>query len=952
MRVAIALALTVMTGFTGLVYEVTWQKYLAALLGSHSEATAAVLAIFLGGLSAGYALFGRMTETMQLRARAGRRSPPLLLVYAVVEATIGIYALIFPGLFGGAQILSQWAPAGSPALGFLFDVLLATLLIAPPSILMGGTIPILTLALSRSLEAATRIHAWVYGFNTLGAFAGALVGGFLLIPALGLDGVSYAMGGLNLMAAAVFLILSRGELPLSHGENVSRADDASSSAADPRIPGLRALLMVAALSGFAMMTVQTILNRVGALAFGASMFTFAMVVAVFVLAIALGSLAVSALSRISLPLIVLSQWALVLLLFLVYGLMPDFPYYAHVVRSLFQDTNAAFYSYQFFSFVCLLAVLLLPIGLSGALLPLLFHHLRQALGDLGKTAGRLYSWNTIGSLLGALLGGYVLLFFFDLHVVYRIALAAVVLCAGILTVVLLRVSLVGGVVLVLVPALVAIWSLPEWDPERLDSGLFRTRAATANTYRGADQFFADRERRIVFHRDGPSTTATVRRVRNSEVGESFSLSTNGKPDGSLIGDYPTMALAALIPALLAENTHRSFVIGYGTGVTAGELASMDEMREVHVAEISQSVMEAAPYFEIGNQAPLASPKLVVHRSDAYRSLLRAEGLYDVIVSEPSNPWVSGTEMLFSQEFLEAAKQKLSPGGVYAQWFHLYEIDDAAVELVLRTYLSVFEHVSLWFTMESDLVIMGIRDPERALDIAKMRARFERPDFQAAFARVKIENLVAVFSHELVPLGVLNAIEMGGPVQTLRHPRLSHIAARAFFRDGEGRLPDLVRPESVEIASRNSLLRRLLSGGQLPPVALGIAATENCRFDRGAACATYMAQWEYAYPRSEVRAQVLEKLRKNPHNAPELRAEIIENLLAFYSGKGAQAPEDRPVVFARRQTNRYIRHFNLAIPFDRRSLENIWRSCDRPPCDAALRRAESRVGPLDIYSREN
>ena len=271
-----------------------------------------------------------------------------------------------------------------------------------------------------------------------------------------------------------------------------------------------------------------------------------------------------------------------------------------------------------------------------------------------------------------------------------------------------------------------------------------------------------------------------------------------------------MALAALIPALLAEKTHRSFVIGYGTGVTAGELASMTEMREVHVAEISQAVMEAAPYFEIGNQAPLESPKLIVHRSDAYRSLLRAEGLYDVIVSEPSNPWVSGTEMLFSQEFLEAAKQKLSPGGVYAQWFHLYEIDDAAVELVLRTYLSVFEHVSLWFTMESDLVIMGIRDPKRALDIAKIRARFERPDFQAAFARVKIENLVAVFSHELVPLGVLNAMAMEGPVQTLRHPRLSYIAARAFFRDGEGRLPDLVRPKSVKIASRNSLLRRLFN----------------------------------------------------------------------------------------------------------------------------------------------
>jgi len=732
MKVFVALALTVLTGFAGLVYEVTWQKYLATLLGSHSEATAAVLAIFLGGLSAGYALFGRATEWMLARARARQRPAPLLLAYAAVEAAIGIYALIFPWLFGGVQKLSLLLPASASAPGFLLDIALAAALIAPPSILMGGTIPILTLALSRSLETSTRTHAWVYGFNTFGAFAGALAGGFFLIPMLGLDGVSYAMGGLNLLAAAIFVVLARVTAPSASGEGPLDPAIAPASHVAPRIAGFSGLIAVAALSGFAMMTVQTILNRIGALAFGASTFTFAMVVAVFVLSIALGSLAVSLLKRISLPLIVLSQWALVLYLFLIYGLMPNAPYYAHAIRSVFQNTTAAFYSYQFFSFACLLAVLIVPIGLSGALLPLLFHHLRQSVGDLGKTAGRLYSANTVGSLLGALLGGYILLFFFDLHVVFRIALAALVLCAGILSVILLRVSLVAGVVLVLIPALLGIWSLPEWDPERLDSGLFRKRTATGLTYAGADAFFGDRERRIVFHRDGPSTTATVRKVQRSDEEESFSLSTNGKPDGNLVGDYPTMALAALIPALIAEKAERSFVIGYGTGVTAGELAAMDEMREVHVAEISQAVLDAAPYFEVGNQAPLASPKVILHRSDAYRSLLRAEGLYDVIVSEPSNPWVSGVEMLFSREFLEAAKEKLSPGGVYAQWFHLYEIDDRAVELVLRTYLSVFEHVSLWFTMQSDLVIMGILDPHRALDVAAIRARFERPDFQAGF----------------------------------------------------------------------------------------------------------------------------------------------------------------------------------------------------------------------------
>jgi len=200
---AIALLLTFFTGFSGLVYEVSWQKYLATLLGSHSEATAAVLGLYLGGLAAGYAIFGFVARRAVDRASRAGRASPLLRIYGLAEMGIGVWALAFPLLFGAVQRISFWMPPGHEGASFAFDVFLCMLLIVPPTILMGGTIPILTQALTRGLTDATRLHAFVYAFNTAGAFAGSLAGGFVLIHWLGLDGVLIAMGGVNLFAGAV-----------------------------------------------------------------------------------------------------------------------------------------------------------------------------------------------------------------------------------------------------------------------------------------------------------------------------------------------------------------------------------------------------------------------------------------------------------------------------------------------------------------------------------------------------------------------------------------------------------------------------------------------------------------------------------------------------------------------------------------------------------------------------
>ena len=929
-----ALLLTVLTGFAGLVYEVAWQRYLATLLGSHGEATAAVLGIFLGGLALGYAVFGRATRWLVERAREGSRPLRLLSFYALVEAGIGVYALLFPLLFGAAQSLSLLSPIGHDALGFAFDVALSALLIGPPTVLMGGTIPILTLALAGDLERATRVHAWVYGANTFGAFAGALAGGFFLVPLLGLDGVVWTMGCVNLLAAAGFAGLERRAARI--------APDLAQPAQAEAVPRFVAWAAVALLAGFAMMTLQTTLNRLGALAFGSSQFTFAMVVAVFVLCIAIGSLVVSALPRIPSGLALGCAWLLVALLFPLYFALADVTYWAHVLRVLFSRAEPAFYAYHLAIFLALLVVLAVPIGLSGALLPLLFHELRREVRDLGAVAGRLYAWNTVGSLLGALLGGYTLFFWLDLHHVYRIALGALIVGCAILAWLLLRSTARIVTVLVALPILVAPALLPAWRAERLSAGTFRIREVQHPSFMGPDEFFQRRLAggEVIFYDDDPTSTVAVRGPRNDpENLGNLGIIVNGKADGSLGVDYPTMSLAALVPALMAERHERGFVIGLGTGVTAGELASLDGTREVIVAEISRGVIAASPLFDHGNLAASKNPKVRFERGDAYRTLLRSEGSYDVIVSEPSNPWVTGVEMLFSREFLEAARSRLAPGGVYGQWFHMYETDVEVVQLVLRTYAAVFPDVSVWFTLQGDVLLLGFDRPARALDIDALQARFGQPDFAAAFARVEIDDFAQLIAHELLPLGTIHAVEREGPVHTLRHPILSHLAARAFFPGESTSLPLYLGAQHLEVSRRNSLLRRYGGGGDgYAEELLEAGARESCRFRRTKECVTFLARWAHEHPESARRQAVLAEVRRGlGAQQADLAPRRIGDVRLLFEREFTASRLSYARV--RELANVYATYHHHAVPFDEDVLDDVWSRCHDLRCGTARREVE-------------
>ncbi len=931
----LALILTFATGASGLVYQVTWERYLATLLGSHGEATAAVLGLFLGGLAGGYALFGVLTRKRLAEAAARGAAPRLLALYGAVEAGIGLWAMVFPWLFAGVRGLSVRMPELSPTAGFALDVALAALLLLPPTLLMGGTIPILTQGLARSTEDATRIHARVYGINTAGAVAGALLAGFWLIAALGFPGTLRAMALVNLLAGAWFW--RTGDDPDAPLPAV-----AAESASSARVPGLPAYSAAALLTGFAMMTLEIVAIRIGGLSLGSSEYAFSVVVAVFVACIAAGSLGVGALPRVPGGLLVASQVALVAVLVALYPLVPTAPYAAHRLRVIFSTHDRAFYPYFGLVFVAAGLCLAPAVLLSGATLPLIFDHLRRRYGELGQAAGRLYSWNTIGSLLGALVGGYTLLLWLDLHHVYRIATAALALGGCLLVVAQRRDPRQSGfgaaAAIALLGLAVRLWWLPGWLPEDLASGLYRLRGPVEGEERGPAFLRGEifKTKKIIFYDDDPGASVSVFEFKGGSGEVARSLTVNGKPDSATYKDLTTTVILGVLPALLAESPKRAFVAGFGTGVTSGELAELEGIEEVTVAEISPAVARAAPYFDFANHGVSTHPRVRLARSDAYRALQRSTGSYELIVSEPSNPWVTGVEMLYSLEFLRAARERLAVGGVYCQWMHQYEIDSASLALVLRTYSAVFDHVAIWYGLGSDLMILGFPEPQAPETLlARIRERALRPDFAAALKRAEISGIAALLAHELVPLDALNRAGFEGPLHRIEHPLLSHLAARAFFRGISGSLPFTGFGEAARVGRESALLPRYLAS--LPEAERAAAWTEAvsevCR-RRSEACVTFLAAWGNRDPENPAFEKLFANLRGlRPDFGAGIDGATVGGAARLLPPSASEAdaplPAGATIGNARRGSTLYERNYHHAFPFEPEQLKALWQGCRGP-----------------------
>ena len=503
------LALTFATGAAGLIYQVVWQRYLARLLGNDSLATATVLAVFLAGLSLGYWAWGRRSL----------RETGLLRTYGLLECAIGMWALAFPVLFtvvdrwtSSWRLETPWSLAGGGAF-------CAVLLIGAPTFCMGGTVPILTRALTRLLDAATRTHALVYAINTAGAVAGALVTGFFLVHLFGLPGTLRLGAFFNLAAGIYFVVVDR--------QHRSGARDATAPASTGRARLGWRLCAIAGLSGFAFMTLESIWIRFTQLSIGASSFNFSLVVAAVVLAIALGAWLAGRRAPRPPGALFRNQFAAAVSLAVLFLTLDAWPWFAYLIRTRFPSTDAGFVAFHATVFVVLVIGLGVPAGLMGATLPLTFDTAGKTLRSVGRQAGGLLGWNALGSLLGGLFGGYLLLNGLNLGETYLVALGTVVASAWIAALPLRGYRAASISVLTVAVVLLAAWF--PYDPLRFAVGTFRLRETIPQERWGPAGFYQSYygSRTVLAYRDGPDDMVGARLHSSTQV--SFEATATSRP---------------------------------------------------------------------------------------------------------------------------------------------------------------------------------------------------------------------------------------------------------------------------------------------------------------------------------------------------------------------------------------------------------------------------------------
>jgi spermidine synthase len=784
-----------LTGATALVYEVVWQRYLARLTGSDSVATALVLGIFLGGLSGGYALCGWLSRRFDKPAR----------IYAGLEAIIGFWGLIFPWLFSAVSSATRSWSFAPPGWLLLQGSACTLVLIILPTVCMGGTVPMLTRALAESLSGATRVHARIYGTNTAGAFLGVTAAGYLLVPSLGLPGSLRTVALINLLAAIFFAFFSQGDASNAPVANLSENERSTTAKSNPQPFPTWVLYAIAGLNGAAVMTLENVMIRITNLTLGSSSYSFSLLVGVFVLSLACGSFAVGWLRRLPRSLLFATQTAALAAWCLVFVTLDDWPYVAHLVRAAFQGNGIGFWLFQGAVAVALLAVLIVPVGLLGATLPLIFHELKRDLRLVGWHSGRMFSANAAGCVIGSVVGGWLLFSPLDNPGVLACALALVALAAALASWPLgklARLAALGSLVF----AAIFLWRQPAFDKTRFAHGTFNLDQMTPFSYRGPHYFYEnfERNRRVKFYDDCPAGTVAVI-ADLSEAGASAELSqllpdmpfsagdnstptnpplaimVNGKPDSNTKYDRQTLKLSAHIPALWAGQRSKALVIGLGTGVTAGELGLYPDVKRIDVAELSSGVIAALPLFSTFTHSVQNDPRLHIHSGDAFRVLGRSHEQWNIIISEPSNPWVTGVDMLFSREFYRLAREHLTDNGLLLQWVQKYAIDPRTFGILMNTVRSEFPHCCIYQGEPGDLLVLASK---RALTLSdQQRAQTvlaDNPAVRASLADIGIHSFGQLRERERMGLLIVADQLKNVGIETLDRPRVHYLAGRARF----------------------------------------------------------------------------------------------------------------------------------------------------------------------------
>ena len=766
----------IFSGATGLIYEVLWARMLGLVFGATTLAVSTVLAAFMGGLALGSALAGKFASRI--------RRP--LSAYGWLEIGIAIYAVLVPFLFRWVDhlyvvIWQEFQPGF-----FTFSVwrfVLSCLLLLVPTTLMGATLPVLSAALLKTPEHKSNAVTMLYACNLVGAILGTMVAGFIFLPFLGVRTTILIAAAINTIVGVIALVADRRTI----GQEVNHSDDPRSDVVtDSSIPGKRFWLLAAIASGFVTISTQVSWTRILTMIIGSSTYAFTIVVSLFLIGLAGGAWLIGRIKQPqNLRSTVLKVEALtaVSLFFSLYVI--------NIIPGLLVSTGLRFQISSWtglllLQVLCAALLILIPALLMGMVMPLVLYWAGSREENAVALVGQSYAVNTIGAIAGAFVTGFILIPKTSTKFTLIVASAFCLIVAGLAYEpvatagdVALRRAMALGLTTVLIFGLLIM--APPMNLADLSIGAYDSLVRIlAHSREGMtlDQEEAKPEdHQLLMYDEGPTSTVSVRRDKGT-----VSMAINGRTNASDSKfDMPTQVMLAQIPMLVAPRINNGLIIGFATGVSVGSMLQ-SPVGSVTCVELESSTVTGSHFFDHVNNQPLNDPRTSVVIDDARTFLRVTPNRYDVIVSEPSHPWVPGVANLFTQEFFELGRDRLSEQGVFVQWLQIYQLSTDSLRSVLATYHKVFPHVLVFqvggASGGKDLILMGSNQP---LNLDQIPGRFADPRIAKEISRVDLNSEADVKSWFICDESRLGPAVAGAKINTDDNMHIETTVPREAFR---------------------------------------------------------------------------------------------------------------------------------------------------------------------------
>jgi len=808
------LLLFVGSGVCALIYEVVWFQLLELVIGSSAISLGVLLATFMGGMCIG---------SLALPRFASRTRHPLQL-YAMLELTIGVIGVL--ELFAIPLVGKLYSPAiGHGAAALMLRGVVAGLCLLPPTVLMGATLP----AIARWVESSPRGISWLgffYGGNIAGAVIGSVLAGFYLLRVHDQAYATYFAAALNLVVAAVAWTLAAANPATNQANSANELRNEYASMGSRSRPGAREVYIAIGISGACALAAEVVWTRLLSLTFGASVYTFSMILAVFLGGLGLGSAVASWLARIiasprralawcQLLLTLAIAWAAVV----IYLALPNWPINPSLAPS-------AWFALQMDLVRCALAVLPAAV-LWGASFPFALAAIATPGEDTAKLVGSVYAANTIGSIIGAVVCSLVLVPALGTQDAQRVLIAAaasaavlLLLAPSVATGDASREAAVGPAtaspgrgLLVLAPILAVglIATLPKLP------GILVAHGRYAVTWIGKTD--------MLYIGEGMNSSVAVTRVLSSGATQ-FHVS--GKVEASsLPQDMRLQKMLAHLPALVHPDPQSVLVVGFGAGVTAGSFLPYPSVKRLVVCEIEPLIPQVvSTWFMKENNNVAKDPRTQIYFDDARSFVLTSDEKFDVITSDPINPWVKGAASLYTREYFQAVKEHLKPGGVVTQWVPLYESTLDAVRSELATFFEVFPEGTIWANNIDgrgyDIVLLGQVGATR-IDFTGLAARFANAGYEhvgASLTESGFESPLELFSTYAGSGGDLKEWLKGADINTDRNLRLQYLAGVGLNKYTEADIFDAIAqhkrfPEGLFVANEQWMasLRHSIGGSR-------------------------------------------------------------------------------------------------------------------------------------------